>query len=83
MSVCAGWVVIHLGLHGVERSNCSVLDIPVGTILLPLLCVYATLKAMRNSLTTKAGGRIDRERAQRQLLGDNWPGLGLVVYGDR
>ncbi len=34
------------------------------------------------SLNAEAGGRIDRERAQRQLLDDNWPGLGLVVWGD-
>ncbi len=81
-SACLGWVVIHQDLHGVIRSDCPVLDIPVGTVSLPVVCVCTAPKAMRKSLNAEAGGRIDRERAQRQLLGDNWPELGLVVWGD-
>lgn len=81
-SECSGRVAIRQDLHGVKRSDCPVIDIPVGTVSLPVVCLCGALKAMRKSLTTAAGGRIDRERAQCQLLGDNWPGLDLVMWGD-
>lgn len=81
-SACSGRVAIRQDLHGVKRSDCPVIDIPVGTVSLPVVSLCGDLKAMRKSLTTAAGGRIDRERAQCQLLGDNWPGLGLVMWGD-